>query len=443
MSILSANEERFWGKTDSETLQNLIDFAAANGENAVTIPHRNARTGGDVYVIDRCVYIPDDMTVILDGCHLRLADGVRENIFRNSALRDGAPLTLANEQRGIHLIGQCGAVLDGGEPNSLCEQLRRDHPDKYPPMLVNLLVFFVNVRDFEVRGIRVKDSRWWAYCFVYCRWGTLSDLSFEMHGTLENQDGIDLRVGCEYITIENITGMTGDDTVALTALPMGYLETTYHVAGKKPHIHDITISNIISSSHGCSVLRFLCEDGAKEYNITVDGIKDTGLSLSGASILFGSGDTRFAKDHPHRIDEFENIVVRNVTTNAQRGISFAEPVRNLLVENVTTYGRNEIGIAFSDNFECENFILRNFTFGADPKEADCVFSVSAETLARMKDYRIEHVRAASAKYTFRRGRPVIADGVFSEPFAAEMTDEAPRLRSAYGRYFRCFYGKEI
>ena len=34
--------------------------------------------------------------------------------------------------------------------------------------------------------------------------------------TILNQDGLDLRQGCHDIAIENITGYTGDDLVALT-----------------------------------------------------------------------------------------------------------------------------------------------------------------------------------------------------------------------------------
>ncbi len=440
---ISVSEQRFWGKTDSETIQNTIDYAEKNGENSVVIPYKNARTGESIYIIDKCIHLPSCMTVELDGCHLRLADDVRENIFRNRNVEDPSTYNLAGEQHDIRLIGRNGAMLDGGKHNGLVEQVCRDNPEKNLSMYVNLLVFFQNVRNFEIRGIHVKDSRWWSYCFIFCRWGTLADLSFDMHATVENQDGIDLRVGCEYFTIENITGITGDDTIALTSLPLNKNEQQYKVEGKGVDTHDITIRNVISSSHGCSLVRFLCEDGAKEYNITVDGLKDTGEALSSASMLIGSSGTRFVKDHAHVKEDFRNIVIRNITTCAQRGITLSEPCENLVIENLTTYGRNEVGFAIMDNFECDNFVVRNFTFDSNPEEADCVFEVSEQALENMRDYRITHARAKSAKYLYRRSIPQIDDLKYDMPFEAVFTEEKPKLAMSYGRYHRYFYGKEI
>jgi len=180
----SSNDRRFWGETDSQTLQNMVDAAAREGEATVVIPRRNERTGQEIYIIDRCVYLPSDICVLLDGCHLRLADGVRENIFRNSGFLDENNHDLAHEQHNIRLIGRGGALLDGGKPNGMTEQLRRDHPDLYPLMEVNILVALVNVRNFEIRGLSVRDSRYWAFNFTYCRWGLLSDLHFANFGTL-------------------------------------------------------------------------------------------------------------------------------------------------------------------------------------------------------------------------------------------------------------------
>jgi len=248
-------------------------------------------------------------------------------------------------------------------------------------------------------------------------------------------------VGCEYITIENITGITGDDTVALTALPLSTAAKSHYVEGKKPDIHDITIRNIISASHGCSILRFLCEDGSKEYNITVDGIKDTGEAISSAAILFGESATNFCVTRAHCMGEFDNVTVRNVTTCAQRGLSLSEPISHLTIENLTTYGPNEIGIMFSPNFVCEDLTIRNVVLGGDPETADCLFSAAVDMSGM--DYRISHVRARSAKYIFRRNRLAIDDFRYEAPSVAEFTPEKEQLCSAYGRYHFFFYGKEI
>ena len=444
MDFLTPNESRFFGKSDSETLQNVIDFAAESGEGQILIPRHNARTGENIWIIDKTVLLPSDCTVLLDNCHLRLADGVRENIFRNKNCGTPEGRTREGEQHGIRLIGIGNALLDGGEPNGLSEQLRRDHPEKYPHMSVNLLVWFSNVRDFEIRGLHVIESRWWAFCFVYCRWGRISNIDFKMHATLENQDGIDLRVGCEYITIENITGITGDDTVALTAL--NGFERDLAVEGKSKDIHDITIKNIISSTHGCSIIRFLCEDGIREYNITVDGVKDTGESIASAPIFLGSNTSsahKFWRICPRKMGDFENVVIRNVSTCAQKGIMIAEPCRNVHLENFTFWGQTEVGFYFLDNFACENFTVRNVTYHAGTDNADCVFCISEEAAANMKDFSFSRIRAGKTKYIFRRGVIPVSDFLYEEPSVAYFTPEKPTLASAYGRYFRCAWGKVI
>ena len=228
-----ADESRFLGASDSETIQNTINAAHLDGIGKVVIPRRNPRNGKMLWMIGKTLLLPSDMTVVLDGCHLRLEDGVRENIFRNENAWTAEGNTLEGEQHDIRIIGLGNAVLDGGKPNGLCEQMHRDDPINNPHMQVNLLVFLHNVRNFEVSGFRCVDSRWWATCFMFCRWGMIRNLDMRMYGTLENQDGVDLRIGCEYITVENITGITGDDTVALTALPRDtYFEGMLHVDGK-------------------------------------------------------------------------------------------------------------------------------------------------------------------------------------------------------------------
>lgn len=448
MEHIYASDPRFWGSTDSETIQNAIDFAAETGAGMVIIPRENARTGQKIWIIDRAILLPSDITVILEGAHLRLADGVRENIFRNQNAWTPEGNTLTGEQHDIRLIGVGHAVLDGGEPNGLCEQLHRDHPDEYPHMQVNLLVFLHNVRHFEVRGIQFIDSRWWATCFMFCRWGHIADLDFRMYGTLENQDGIDLRIGCEYITIENITGLTGDDTIALTALPyVATFERLLWVEGKTFDIHDITIRNVIASSHGCALLRFLNCDGAKAYNITVTDLKDTGLSIAYAAILFGTGHAgggeQFYGIRPHSMGEFKNVTVRGVTTCAQLGLSLCEPCENVRIEGLVTYGKNEVGLKFNPNFAAKNMVIRDCTFDAEPETADSIFIAPGCTDEALADLRIEDVRVGEADYVFRCRKLEVKDFVCAEPRKGWFTPENARLCSAYGRYHRYSYGKEI
>lgn len=439
---INTNLKEFFGSTDSETIQNAIDHAEKTGENQIIIPRRNERTGSNIWIIEKTIRIPSGMTVIIDNAHLCLADGVFENIFRNKNCETEIARTLAGEDHDIHIIGIGSATLDGGSGNGLCEQLHRDEPGKHPPMTVNLLIYFHNVRNFEVKGLNVINSRWWAFAFTFCRFGKICDCDFKLYGTVENQDGIDLRVGCEYITIENITGSTGDDTIALTALPeSGWVKET-SVEGKSVDIHDITIRNIMSSTHGCAIIRLLNSDGAKEYNITMTDIKDTGLTLSGVGIFIG--DTYpFAKISPRKMGEMQNIVIRNFSTCAQKAFLIAEPVQDLVIENVVTYGKNQIGIEFAANVEFDNAEIRNFIYRPNEEDAECLFWVRGKNVDTFKELKFENIRAAKTKHIFRVTELDIPIHLYDKPSISYYSPENPNLYSAYGRYHRLFFGKVI
>ena len=443
MERIYANDPMFWGLDDSETIQNAIDYAEKTGLGEVIIPRYNSRTEEMSWVIPKTILLPSDITIILDNCHIRQADDVQENIFRNREAWTEKGNTLEGEQHNIRIIGIGHAVMDGGTPNGLCEQLHRENPDKYPHMSVNLMIFLHNVRNFEVKNIQFIQTRWWAMAFMFCRWGYVANLDFRMYGTLENQDGVDLRIGCEYITVENITGCTGDDTLALTCLPYltDHFQSRLMVEGKTMDIHDVTIRNIISSTHGCGVLRFLCKGGARIYNVTVDGLKDTCESLSGMAILFGLAGYGTKQ---HSMDDFFNITIRNVTTCAKQGLLLNEPMKNVVIENVTTYGPNEIGVRFTENFECENFVLRNLTVASNEKDLDCGIWMDANEDRRIKDFHLERVRITTpAKYVMRGTKLEITDLQYMEPTIGFHTEEKATLGKAYGRYHKYSNGTEI
>ena len=100
-----ANEKGFWGSNDSQTIQNAINEAAKTGENYVTVPRYNARSNSFVWEISEAILLPSDMTVVLDSAHLRLADGVFDNIFRNANCGTDPGKTLEGEQHDIRIIG--------------------------------------------------------------------------------------------------------------------------------------------------------------------------------------------------------------------------------------------------------------------------------------------------------------------------------------------------
>lgn len=476
--MLNASEKRFFGADDSETIQNAVDEAERTGSGMVVIPKRNERTGENVWNISKAILLPSNITIFLEGAYMRLTDDAVDNVFRNKNNASPTGLypgdsgfhadesdvgeitddfnaaeqigrTLEGEQENIRIIGDGNATLDGGKMNDYCEQFFRDHLGAYPyTMGPQLMINFHNVRNFEVGNIRFVDTRWWALRFMFCRWGRIHDLDFRNYGTTENQDGINLRVGCEFITIENITGFTGDDTVALTGLPCGMMESHMAVRGKSVDIHDVTIRNIISSVHACSLIRFLCADGCREYNITVDGVKDTGLSICGSAIQLGASSTSFVRKEARDFDGFQNIVIRNVESRGICGVYMREKMRNVTVENVNCCGEfSRYTMMFTKNFECKGLTLRNISHTGYPvhKEGyqNTVFYVTPNEDAVRNNILIDGVYAENVDHVFMLSE-LPAEHVRTEDLKKEffVAEKPVDILNSYCRYFKVFYGKE-
>jgi polygalacturonase len=172
--------------------------------------------------------------------------------------------TVDGTDSNISIIGRGEAILDGGKYNGLSEKTQLING--LPPIWKNNLLLFTNVDGFKVEGISCRNQRWWALNFIYCSNGYLGNIDFcacdigvdengqEYHGLkrskygqvlVKNADGIDLRQGCHDIVIENITGFTEDDTVALTGLN-GRLEQAFSVDGLPSDICNVEIKNVRS-----------------------------------------------------------------------------------------------------------------------------------------------------------------------------------------------------
>ena len=345
MSLFFENKEFLDG--GAEHIDALIHAAVADGS-------REAVVHG-CWSIDRAVRIPSDFTLILDGCHLCLADGVYTNLFVNEHHDTEIGRTTAGTDRNIRILGRGEAILDGGNYNGLSE--RTHNKDGMPPIWKNNLVLFTNVDGFEISGLRCRNQRWWALCFVYSANGVLRDLDFtssdigvdaqgnryrglrrNAYGEIlvKNSDGIDLRQGCHDFVIENITGFTEDDTVALTGLNWE-LERTFAVAGLAPDIARVRIHNVRSAAF-CTNVRLLNQGGVPLHDIVVDGVTDLGREsehMDHGLFAVRVGDTHLYGDRHATEEETYNITVRHVYGAGNYAVSLAGAIANFLLEDVT------------------------------------------------------------------------------------------------------------
>ncbi len=375
LNHITPNDPDVIKSSDSESIQAAVDKAASIGCRKVIIPSGNERTGEYLWTIDKEISLPDNFTLILDNCYLRLADDCFCNMFCNSHCYSDKGSTLEGEQHNISIIGIGNATLDGGKYNGLSEQ--NSSKDGMPHISRNTTILFRNVNGFTIDNLRIINYRWWGMTFVFSRNGKISNIDYKAdiasigeNGErcedvlpttyreiyVRNTDGIDLRAGCNNIIIENITGFNADDTVALTVLS-GSTEKLFNVEGKDHDVHDVIIRNIVSDAFLYSNVRLLNADGNKLYNILVDGIvdaspKDAPYKSMGniriGDVIYGDRDCRIGDNY--------NITVQNVTCRGEYGVLMKSAVSDVHISNIQMSDDCIAAVGSK-----ENAILKNVT----------------------------------------------------------------------------------
>ena len=332
------------------------DHIASLIKEALMNETRTATVSGN-WEIDTPVRIPSNFTLILEDCHLKLADSVYCNIFINENNGTDIGKTLSGTDRNINIIGRGKAILDGGNYNGLSEKTQLK--DGLPGIWNNNLILFTNVDGFKIEGIACHNQRWWAMNFIYCSNGYVGNIDFQATDTaidengneyhclslakysdilVKNADGIDLRVGCHDILIENITGFTEDDSVALTAL-LGRMEDTFAVEGHPTDIYNVTVRNINTAAL-CSCVRLLNQGGPKLHDIVVDGVYDKGYecpSMDRGFIGVRVGDIHlYGACYPTEGDTY-NITIKNVRSCAHYAVSLSCDIENLVMYGIETF----------------------------------------------------------------------------------------------------------
>ena len=329
-------------KNGAAYIREQIRAAHAAGQTTVTI-------SGNLEIEDT-VLLPSDTTLILSDCHLRMKAGTFCQMFRNEHSDEGGLHDGSCPDHNIRVLGHGRAILDGGEYNGLSE--RTSERDGMPHISRNNVILLCNVDGFEIAGLSIRNQRWWALNHYFCRNGHLHDLEFISDYTLidesgrrvvgldkalyaqtyiKNSDGIDLRCGCHDILIENITGFTEDDTIALTGLLGKGERELYRADGLSTDIYNVIIRNIRSAAF-CTQVRLLNQGGVRLYNILIDGVTDAsqgcpyyvGRGVAGVRI----GDPHLYGERHSTPDETFNIVVKNVFSRAEAALHLAGAMRD-------------------------------------------------------------------------------------------------------------------
>ena len=338
--------EKIFQKNGTEYISAMIAEAVENGS-------RTARISGCLEIAE-AVRIPSDFTLILEDCHLRMADGSFSNMFVNQNHMTEVGRTPAGTDRNISIIGRGEAILDGGLYNGLSE--RTQLKNGLPPIWKNNLLLFTNVDGFRIEGLFCRNQRWWALNFIYCSNGYIGNVDFcacdvgvrpdgsqyrglkrELYDEVlvKNADGIDLRQGCHDILIENVTGFTEDDTVALTAL-CGSVEKTFGVEDLPSDICRVQIKNVRTACF-CTNVRLLNQGNIKLHDIIIDGVYDLGREsehMDHGIYAVRIGDTRIYGTRHSTKEETYNIIIKNVKGAGDYALCLVGAIDNLVMSDV-------------------------------------------------------------------------------------------------------------
>ena len=390
------NVNNYKGNTDIEIFE--AAFADRGADGIIIIPPRLCENEPerDYWLIDRAILIPENTTVILQNCTIKLSDKCRDNFFRSANC--GLGIEFPEKIKNIHIKGEGLCTLVGadhpratGDGSKLlsypCPYLdedivrfadwipderksvekltfadRHDHSygtdagkegESQKGDWRGIGILLANVENFSIENIKIVESHGWGISVEACSYGRIEKIIFDarmskmidgMLHNMENQDGVDIRNGCHHITISDVSGQTGDDIIALTAIvpnvttyrPGGSLCTTHVMHNdytkREKGIHDIIIRNVIGYSQLCHNVRLL-SCNTEIYNVVIDGIVDTSPEghVHSTAITIGDHDTAYGNNTK---DGVRNVTISNVICKSRNGIRILGYLKDSCITNV-------------------------------------------------------------------------------------------------------------
>ena len=419
---------QFRGINDSEILNAAILGRGSDGIVVITPRKSDNEPERDYWLLDSAILLPENTTVILQNCKLKLSDRCRDNFFRSAncgmGIEDPQPVS------NIHIIGEGLCILEGADhpratgdggkilhapcphyPEDICkiaDWIPEDHRQSAKTVTFadvhdhsygtdagkegesqygdwrGIGILLANVDNFSICGVKIVESHGWGISLEACSNGRVEKIKFDarmhknidgMEMNMENQDGIDIRNGCHHITISDITGCTGDDVIALTAIasntqyrPGGSLRSTHVMhndwSRREKDIHDIIIRGVMAHSYLCWVIRLL-PAMTRIYNVIIDGVTDTAADCNAAqgTLLLGDGGN-YGENQP---DSMRNIAISNVICNSRIGITVAGFLTDSVISNVISRNPNTPAIVTRRENGLNNVSTHNIVSASERK----------------------------------------------------------------------------
>jgi len=354
--------------SDVQRINEAIRSAAGTGRRVV-IPRRNRGEDGerDVWLLDSAILVQSDTVLELNNCHMKLSDSCRDNMIRSANC--GLGISEIEPMQQIHIYGVGNVLLEGADhPRATGDGAKTLGERTYGTDAGiggesqtgdwrNIGILLAFVEHFSIQNITIRDPHCWAISLERCAHGRVRDISFSAdefkiidgaRETILNQDGLDLRLGCHDILIENISGHTGDDLVALTAIPRadsiagGTTSTMVSAAVDRgdgqDDIRHIIMRNIRGYSRGGHhIVRLLNTSGVRMHDILLDGLIDTSPANVQCKAALKIGDDGYGGGVAP-VGDTSRIIVNNVVSKAKHTILIGGSLSESIISNVVRHG---------------------------------------------------------------------------------------------------------
>ena len=388
----SITPNQFMG-SDTQRIQAAVDKAAET-TGRIVIPAFNSN-GSGMWLLDSAILLPSNMTVILDNCTVQLSDRCRDNMFRSDNVGIGINNPDWNYNISIIGIGDVtlkGAVNpratgDSGKKLSLNPELDiKESGDwritygtdagkegiKQTGDWRNIMILMAYVDGFKLKNVNIENTHAWAVSHERVLNADISTIRIYNPESsiivgrkqlIRNRDGINLRHGCKNFRIDNISGKTGDDFVALSTLGLdsenmegGTLNSTMVTSrnwkGLEDDTENIYISNIVCESSTRAVA-IRANDGASINNVYINGV----IFKGGHNAMLVGGKGYGKNSQPGKIN---NIHAMNIIGDGKSLIQIEEAIADCCFTNGIYNGDGDQIIIYNiDKSETTNVILHD------------------------------------------------------------------------------------
>jgi hypothetical protein len=372
------NPNQFKG-TDSERIDQAVAAVKANGGGKIVISRREDADGRDFWLLDRAILLDSNMTLVIDDCTLKLSDKCRDNFIRSANC--GAGIEKVAPIKNVCVVGSGDAKLVGADHpratgdsgKKLGERTYGTDAGKEGESQTgdwrNIGILFANVDKFAIRNVTIVDAHAWSVSLEKCANGIVENLRFDSTETREidgrsvkvlNVDGLDLRKGCRDVVVRGISGRTGDDLVAITAIVpkakkggvFGSTEVCDYSEEENLDVHNIEIRDVAGyAAGGHQIVRLLNGSGIKLYDVLVENVVDESPAgvVDRATVRIGDANPAWGGVTP--LGDAYAFTIRNIESRSRQAILIAGSLADSAIENVKDYNPESQGVCYESGVD--------------------------------------------------------------------------------------------